>query len=314
MKKFSYITLVILGLLLAIGCAPEDKKDDGIDHDLYKRELYQSDIKTLESTETIPELIKFDQNNRNIISKIFGGTRGIDLVSYLKTRVSLTYTEKELKNARQKVASRTGVSYKATSADSDTMVGAMNIGTALWLQSLEDRTNVTVNFGGQITPITSSRVGIVVFGEGYARTNSQGKEYPAEMRNMIMVHEARHSDCTGGITEADVELLRKAKDNDIQATGFTKFSCGHTHQKCPSNHQYAGKLICDVHPWGSYAIGAIYVKAMLPKYEDGSFERSVLNALYIDQKNRALNDVDQMLNGAFGDPNMSSSGYTGGND
>jgi hypothetical protein len=307
LKKISLAIAAILGFSLS-ACAPPGggSGDSGPDPESYKRDLLRSDLQLLNSTDS-SLLAEYDTNNNRVLTKIFGGASGSSLLNFYNTRVSYVFTQKEIENASLKISSKTG----GVNAEAKLRTSGRNLGTALWYKGLVDRLDLTAMVAGHTIPITSTRVGIVEFGDGYSRTDEAGTPYPPEFRNMIMLHEARHSDCTGGVTEADIDLMRNAEGTNFAAAGFNKFRCGHIHQKCPADHQYAGKEACDLHPWGAYAVGTIYIYAILPKYKNtkvGEF----LEAQAIDQANRAVGRVDKMISGVYGEPDMSSSGYLGG--
>ncbi|MEQ1877388.1 MAG: hypothetical protein ABL958_12150 [Bdellovibrionia bacterium] len=304
MKKISIGAIIIVGLI-ANGCGVGGG-GGGSDPDAYKRDLLKADLQELDVSDTT-YLTTYDRENGGVISKLFGGTRGADLLNYFRTRVTYTFTKQEIENGSMQLSAAGTFPIDASST---LTVGARNIGTALWYQGLVERKAVTITVAGQTIAVRSTRTGIIEFGDGYRRTNPKTlTDYPSEFRNMIMLHEARHSDCTGGVSDPDIEIIRQA-GGELSASGFTRFMCGHLHQNCPTGHQYAGKPVCDLHPWGAYAIGALYVRAALLKYK-GQPQEDVLRAAAIDQANRAIPELTKMINGDFGNPDMSSSGYTG---
>ena len=67
-------------------------------------------------------------------------------------------------------------------------------------------------------------------------------------------------------------------------------------------------------PWGAYTVGFIYQKAIWETMPDGSDDKAILEASAIDSFSRLKFDTDDMLSGADGPPNMTSSGLTDGGD
>jgi hypothetical protein len=175
-------------------------------------------------------------------------------------------------------------------------IGATNIGVALWFVSEALRPErLSFEFGEDLVKVDSPRVGIIMLGPGFSpRLNRLS-------RAGIFVHEARHSDCTGGLPVSDLERI---------AAGLPPLqeSCGHSHAICPAGHDYAGLPACDQHAWGAYAVQNVFFKAVLESCDSCSEEeRQIALAEYADSASRIL-VLDEMLAGELGPPDMSSSG------
>ncbi len=308
MKKLPILLIAALALTLnACGGGGGGSKDTENEPDL--RILQKADLEALNATDST-DLRKFDDENYGVLTKVFGGTKGSDLLGYFRTRVSHSFNSYEMKSARLTVASEVS-SIPVSAEDEKLTIAAKNMGTAYWYASAVEKKKMVLLVGDERIPIDSTRVGIIEFGPAYRKyVPDSTVEFPPEFRNMILLHEARHSDCTGGITETDLDYIRANDGPEQFGSGFKKHKCGHIHQTCPSNHTYKGKPVCDLHPWGAYAIGAIYARAMLPKYIGTRYAR-FLRAQAIDQAERAVGDLDKMIKGGYGEPDMSSSGVTG---
>ncbi len=181
----------------------------------------------------------------------------------------------------------------------DPMIVATNVGTVLWMNAeAGSRRQLYFRFDKGAVRVDSSRVGIIMLGKGYSESLD-----PIE-RIGTHVHEARHSDCTGGLSFAD---LRRVRENELPRS----LSCGHLHVACPPGHPYEGLFACDEHAWGSYAVQAIFY-ATVARGCAGCSERERQIALVAgaDAASRVL-VLDAMLDGDFGDPDMSSSGLQG---
>ena len=186
---------------------------------------------------------------------------------------------------------------------------AYNLGSALWFSGLvEEKTHsVKISGGSAPVPVTSSRVGIMVLGPGYSdQVAYQGQIYPisASSRHASLLHEARHSDCTGGMREADLKAARKARVVEERHELLENKSCMHFHSKCPVGHPFQGLMACDIHPWGAYSVSAIYLDAKSKDHSIPIEEWSELNAQAVDQKSRILLDYQDMIHGHFGEPDM----------
>jgi hypothetical protein len=115
------------------------------------------------------------------------------------------------------------------------------------------------------------------------------------------MHEARHSDCTGGISNNDLAILRASHNTRETDRTFNNRACGHMHTYCPAGHTFEKYLACDDRPWGAYAIQYVYLRALLTTYQGA--DRAIMDASVVDTRSRLLMDV-----GSMGRPDMSSAG------
>jgi hypothetical protein len=197
-----------------------------------------------------------------------------------------------------------------TGATAGPQTGALNISTLFWLEAAVANTQVKLTVNDQVIPITSTRTGVMVLGEGYKATTSdtQGNSYPLppEYRQAILVHEGRHSDCTGGLPQRELEIMRAA----TSATDFHQQiplpHCGHTHVICPSG-TYKGIPACDVERFGAYTVGAVYLAAMLGGQTD-EVALKILQTAVLDNESRFLGSAAQSPDEQS--PNMNSDGVT----
>ena len=167
--------------------------------------------------------------------------------------------------------------------------------------------------------LDASRVGIIKLGDVYSEmrvdvrapslkqpnafkpTSFISPVMKRVVRQSILVHEARHSDCTGGITAAEIEsFLKKGVILNSQ--------CGQLHVMCPKGHDLEGFPACDGAAWGAYAIGGIFsatiAKTCSNCTED---EKQAAYADAVESYSRVL-VIEDMINGKAGKPDMSSSG------
>jgi hypothetical protein len=129
---------------------------------------------------------------------------------------------------------------------------------------------------------------------------------PAAYRQAILVHEARHSDCTGGLTSRDVDFIKTLTSYQETEAEFKKLECGHLHSICREFNDYYGLAACDDRPWGAYAVGAVYLESVMNAYSGR--DRELLRATRADLLTRFPTDtyLEDMKRDI--DPDMSSSG------
>ena len=151
-------------------------------------------------------------------------------------------------------------------------------------------------FGDRVLELDSSHVGIIQLGAGYKE-----KFAPSIVRQSTLIHEARHSDCTGGIK-------RSVLDDLLKGIFPENSSCGHLHVKCPAGHDYAGYMACDKGAWGAYAVEAVYGSVISKTCTNCSeTEKQIALISALDSVSRVL-VLDDMLAGRLGPPDMTSSG------
>lgn len=178
---------------------------------------------------------------------------------------------------------------------------ALNVGTSLWMFALRDaNAGIGMRLGRYRVNPNSPRVGLVQISESYNRNLS------LVSRLDTLLHEARHSDCTGGLPAGDLARLRAA----LVPNGV---ACGHFHTICPTGHPFAGEPACDSHAWGAYSTGGVY-SASVARGCKGCKEKMIQEATVtsLDSFSRLVRDnggsfAEEMLNGAWGKPDPSSS-------
>jgi hypothetical protein len=256
---------------------------------IYDSELSPAEKTALDKSTSALASLPLDGSIIKRFSDVFGGDQSANVVSYFERRVNYALSGSTDINTRTVVINHL--------QESDLV--ASNIGTALWLESVvegSDTTDIIIN--GQPIRVTSSRVGIMQFGDVFPQGHT------VQQVNTL-VHEARHSDCTGGVTSRDLESLR---------TGVIpeNMHCGHFHVTCPAGHPYAGEFACDASPWGAYAVGAIHSIAVAQACSTCSETvKTIAEQEALDSLSRLLFNPEDMVNGKLGSPNMSSSDKVG---
>jgi hypothetical protein len=296
MKKITAVFLV--SALAMAGCKKEfslERIDAKVDRKVTKRERNA----LIEDTWNLLQA-KVEASPGSVYSHVFDGTGHDAVVRYLDERINYIVSK------NTKLESRIVEVHNSLNANATAKVYnvATNIGTALWLVSLTlpQETKIAFRFGDRAVPLNQSRVGIIQLGEGYTKTSFFGKPMLSSVhRQATLVHEARHSDCTGGITKADVEQIRLGKLPENR-------SCGHLHDICPAGHQYAGHAACDVLPWGAYAVEAVFALGIAKACTNCSeLDKQLALTTAIDSFSRVA-PLEDMVSGRLGPPNMSSSG------
>jgi hypothetical protein len=236
----------------------------------------------------------------SLIRLVFQGGEDVmtGVVRYLDERVNYIFSSESDTDSLIQVGRR--MSDRVAQESSGAVVMAMNIGMAGWLihEAVGPNQGTFFKFEGKKIPLSSSRVGLIQLGEGYSRDNVSSLE-----RIETLVHEGRHSDCTGGLSQSALEGLRLGILPSERA-------CGHTHVACPEGHPLAGLMACDDHPWGAYTVGAVFSIMMSRSCENCTeSEKQMAELSALDSLSRVDETImEGSLNGEYGAPDMSSQG------
>jgi hypothetical protein len=236
---------------------------------------------------------------------IYGGTTTDSVLQYLAERISFLYPPGI---APEGVFLERGQQENRTAVPAPPVNMATNYSMPLWSASLRrPDAQAFLVFNDKQFPILSSRIGAVQLGEGFFDREFHNHTTPVS-RFTTLVHEARHSDCEGGLDRADVDRIRAGKQPANRA-------CGHAHSRCAATiklpdgseipHPYAGSFSCESVPWGAYAVSWIFSAAVARDCEDcDEAERQEAAALAIDSKLR----LGDMFERGMPAPDMSSQG------
>ena len=241
--------------------------------------------------------LKTTPNKTSVYSYIFGGESGQAAQKYLNDRVHYFLGSLENKDfqKRFKVSAST-LNDDAKKSNSTATLMATNIGTvAYFISKTVVPSSMFFSVAGKDVRVESSRIGLVELGPGYS-----GDKFGAEERVGTLIHEARHSDCTGGLDSSDIDLIAKGESP-------VNNSCGHTHVLCPAGHDLAGLPACDSEAWGAYSIGMIYGLELSQNCKNcTATQKQVFGAQALDSASRVL-VLQDMAAGKLGAPDMSSS-------
>ena len=307
-KSFRF-ALVLAAMAFIFGTNHAQGSDQTYD----VRNLVKSDLAAIERID-LGLTHAANEEEAQLFAKIFGGKSGRDVRRYIDERVRSFIVESDLGRYRwTPIKNRFTAWTKSDDVDStskDSSVAASNLGTTLWYHSLLNRQSIYVTFPeGDVVRIDSPRIGLITIGPNYKSTmpfKGAIVELPSAYRQSTLVHEARHSDCTGGVSEVDLSFIRRATNLREFSQTYTKMSCGHFHAICPSTHEFKNLPACDRHAWGAYGIETVFLSAVARSM--AGRERALMNAVLVDARGRLLFDSRDMLNGKMGEPDMSSSG------
>jgi len=288
--------LIVAGVLLvslSFGCeSTPEEIDDRVKMKLdpalssLGKQLIRSDVQGMLAR-------KLDGRVDGYFEKVFKGRTGLDVVRYLDQRVNYLIPDSINLGDRIRVMDAFGFG-------TDAVTMATNIGMAIWLASKGENTRLGLRIGNLTVPVDSSRVGIIQLGAGYLARRVGSTVIDTMYRTGTLIHEGRHSDCTGGLKYSDYERMRLG----LMPEGH---ACGHLHKECPLDHDMAGLKACDGHAWGAYAIEGVYSSGMAKNCTSCSeSEKQSALASATESFSRVL-VLDDMLAGKLGDPDMSSS-------
>lgn len=256
-------------------------------------ELSSSEAQKVSQDTSMIQSLELDGSKVKYFSDIFSGTDAASVEHYLSERVHWIVSAK-------KDIDRTVVNLSSSLANgletSNPQVVATNIGAAIWFSAIASGNPAAgMQIGQDLVEIHSTRAGVIQLGDAYSSDLADPL-----LRISTLVHEARHSDCTGGVSKQDLDLLKAGKDP-------IRKDCGHLHADCPAGHPYAGYPACDDHPWGAYAVEADYMAAVA-KYclNCSAQDKKIATVVFADAASRVL-DLDGLLAGKYGAPDMTSS-------
>lgn len=260
---------------------------------IYDSEISSAEKRSLDSALAKIESLALDGSRTEWFDEVFGGDDSMAVKAFLGDRVRFYVSASTNWVGRVRINGRPVDAGPPRQVHPD--VVALNLGTELWINAVANAPNVLqFIINGKALDIPSSRVGIVQLGPGFVRHHSL--ELAA-----VFVHEGRHSDCTGGLRSSDLNRIRSG---DVPQSPL----CGHTHARCPPGHDYAGLFACDGHAWGAYSIDSVYsAGVVLGCASCNEVEKQVARLQSIDSLSRLLIDVEKMLEGGMGPPDMSSS-------
>lgn len=282
---------IILMSFFILSCGKSNKSAPATPKDLYAADI--QNISKMTYTKSSSEHSYFSSAFRNV----FGGNNTEVVVNYLKERVRVALNESDLEDA--KISSDRPLTYVEWMSDGQNLHNedneksvtiASNLGAAYAMIGRVNATVPTLITRAGSFPIASTRAGIISLSKHYAPTYKiQGNNLPHPLlaRLSIIVHEGRHSDCTGGFPADHVMKAQAAQsiDDFIAKINVPQAQCSHMHVKCPAGSQLEGIYACDKSVWNAYGVQAIYlfnaaINSNMNPQEMEQIENHIGSALY----------------------------------
>ncbi|NDD91225.1 hypothetical protein EBZ37_03980 [bacterium] len=228
-------------------------------------------------------------------AEVFGATDSEAVSRFLMDRVRFILSQNTDIPSRVRILSFGALDrHDGPHQDDESGRGATNLATLWFLKKSVEPRELEFELNSRALSIDSTRIGIVQLGPAF-------QQAPALIQAGVLLHEARHSDCTGGLWRSDLQLWAEGLDPVGKA-------CGHLHVRCPEGHVYEGVYACDSEPWGAYSINLFYYLALRDRCTNCSDEERILaDAASIDTASRLLFSAQSMLSGSLGSPDMSHS-------
>jgi hypothetical protein len=296
LKKKVPQTLALAAVFVAFsGCGTQ--QDPDVNNP--QKKLLTNDLQELSSYDN-SGAVALDQQANGIFTQVFGGTSGADLTSYLNTRIHY-YVDKD----EDITVSPSDYSVKGWTEDQNATENAENISIEYWILGLINNVTVSFEFQDQTVNVTSARTGIVILDDGYSdkvQFNGAEVDAPSFYRQSILLHEARHSDCTGGLSEGQLNSISRDESSTEFSAHGDAGHCGHLHVVCPDGSDYAGLFACDNETYGAYGVQDIFLRAAQLQITADGENHTLVDAMEIDAYSRLINDTS-----SSDYPDMSSS-------
>lgn len=263
----------------------------------------RNDLKELKSLQI--------ESNDPWFQKTFGGTNASRVYSYLDERINyfIPWTADITGSVWPAAYFPPPMEVRDSNGKVIAALAAYNLSADLFFVNMRywyDFSTVYSLTPFQRLNLDNMRVGLIEIGPRYferinpAQPNQKMPTSRIE-RMAFLVHEARHSDCTGGLNDQDLDRVRAKRPIENQL-------CGYAHVKCPAGHKYEGVEACEDMKWGAYAVESLFLSALINSCANcTAAEKAEAQILFEDRKSRVLN-WDQLTSGQRGNPDMSSGG------
>jgi hypothetical protein len=253
-----------------------------------ERDYLKEDLKFAQS-------LKLKAGSSAYADVAFGQNSGSGILAYLDERIG------HIIGPETTIDSRFSYTANTASDESKAVTIATNIGMAVWLETIAQRRNISFFTNNSSIAVNDPRIGIIKLGRAYSVFDeSSGRPLNTVARTSVLIHEARHSDCTGGLSNADFLNLAAGELPENR-------SCGHLHTICQSG-DYKGLAACDGREWGAYALGWLFAQQLSQSCEScNEAMKQTAMAVSIDSLSRIPPELArEMRNGTLPPPDMSS--------
>ncbi|MEO5968467.1 MAG: hypothetical protein ABIQ95_00955 [Bdellovibrionia bacterium] len=340
MIKFLSLLLVSCSVVTGMGCgvfnAPQTynsalQSSERSDSDARALALVAEDLDALKYF-SASSLGLSNASAKGRFLQVFGGYSGENVKDFINERIKYFLSSNDLffpgdvgpSKAAPSSDPKGGWTHIENFKKIEGQVAASNLGLQVWFQSLiENRPLSIVLKTFKIIPVTSSRVGVMLIGPGYNGGIRKAEDFsnsladsslenttvpfPQEYRQSLLIHEARHSDCVGGLSKVDLKTAREAGSYSEFLEKFSSKKCGYLHALCLRG-DYQGFPACDSMRWGSYGIQALFLEAALKEAPVGSEKWQLLLSVFIDTKSRLFFDYDFDMIQGLENPELTSLG------
>lgn len=253
-----------------------------------ERDYLKEDLKFAQSLQFKPNVSKY-------ADVAFGSGAGNGILAYLDERIG------HIIGPDTSIDSRFSYTAATSSENAKAVTIATNIGMAVWLETIAQRRNISFFTNNSSLAVNDPRIGIIKLGKAYSVFDDvTGRPLNTVARTSVLIHEARHSDCTGGLSNQDVLNLSLGELPENR-------SCGHLHTVCASG-DYKGLAACDGREWGAYALGWLFAQQIADNCDNcNEAMRQTALAVAIDSLSRVpANLAREMRGGTLGVPDLSS--------
>jgi hypothetical protein len=253
-----------------------------------EREYLREDLKFTQS-------LKFKAGSSAYADVAFGSNSGSGILAYLDERIG------HILGPEATIDSRFSYTANTSADESKAVTIATNIGMAVWLETIAQRRNISFFTNNSAIAVNDPRIGIIKLGRAYSVFDeASGRPLNTVARTSVLVHEARHSDCTGGLSNSDFLNLAAGELPENR-------SCGHLHTICKSG-DYKGLAACDGREWGAYALGWLFAQQLSQNCEScNEAMKQTAMAVSIDSLSRIPTELArEMRSGTLPPPDMSS--------
>ena len=184
-----------------------------------------------------------------------------------------------------------------------------NTGSLAWVDAkVQGRDPFVTTRQGQID-FDDPRHGLVVFPDHFfVPAGVHRRPRVARwLRQSVIVHEARHSDCGEGGLSPAVAAARLAHGPAAYTARNFPRTCGYWHVPCEGG-EHDGILACDRMPWGANGFGLVVLHAARARGDLSRAEQDDLDVLIEDVRSRLVGvDTDALVRGALPPPDLSHS-------
>ncbi len=248
-------------------------------------------------------------------ASIFGTCSDTAVKRYIQARVKkyITFTQEKYATIQPERVryekfkdSTTGAASKSTR---NATVG-VNLSSGVWFTGQVNEIPMRICLANECFDVDSLQNALIAVPDNYRNSipECSNKRYARAnqiLRQGVLVHEARHADCTGGMAQATLDKARTALNRGQFLQGVDA-TCTHWHAPCETGN-YQDLPACDNHAWGAYTMSLVYYMAARENAKTPSVENDLLKMLIKDMRSRLNFRYAAMLRGDLGAPDMSHS-------